>query len=115
MKWRLLISGAAVLLIVVAVFAGQRSRGDSRSSDAPPGATQWEYLIVAGGNANLSTEGNDQYSSMRKVPDGSFNREWFPLERNLDKLGAKGWELVWVGGPPNGPVFYFKRPKDSSR
>jgi hypothetical protein len=34
------------------------------------------------------------------------------LERNFDKLGAKGWELVAVSGMPNDPIFYFKRPKE---
>jgi hypothetical protein len=35
----------------------------------------------------------------------------------MDKLGANGWELVAVAGPPTDPVYYFKRPKqpESSR
>lgn len=115
MKWTRLIAGAAILVLVTVVLAGQHSRSTADSHDTPSAGTQWEYLVVAGGNVNFSTEGNDQYSSMRKVPDGPFGREWFPFERNLDKLGAKGWELVWVGGPPNSPVFYFKKPKDSSK
>jgi len=47
---------------------------------------------------------------MRKEP-GAFGRESFPLERNLDKLGAKGWELVAVAGSSADPTFYLKRKK----
>jgi hypothetical protein len=86
--------------------SGQRSKD-------PDAQVQWEYLVVAGGSANLSTAGNDQYSGMRKQPDTSFAREFFPLERNFDKLGAKGWELVDVHGAPNEPVYFFKRPKET--
>ena len=106
MKRTLLISGAIVLLIVTAAVTAQRSRGDARNESTS--GTQWEYMIVAGGNVNLSTAGNEQYPNMRKS-DGPFSREWFPLERNLDKLGAKGWELVAVGGNPADPIFYLKR------
>jgi hypothetical protein len=74
--------------------------------------TQWEYLVVSGGSANLSTAGNESYPSMRKQSDNSFSREFFPLERNFDKLGAKGWELVSVYGSPNDPVYFFKRAKE---
>ncbi len=71
-------------------------------------------MVVAGGNVNLSTFGNEQYPGFRKAPDGSFKGEFFPLERNLDKLGAKGWELVTVAGNPNDPLFYLKRRKDAA-
>lgn len=107
MKTRLqpvMIAFAAVLLFAAGV-SGQRKE--------PAAGEQWEYLIVSGGNANLSTAGNEQYPSMRKQPDSSFAREFFPLERNFDKLGAKGWELVSVHGVPNEPVYYFKRLKES--
>ena len=33
------------------------------------------------------------------------------VEQQMDKLGAKGWELVSVSGQPPGPVYYFKRRK----
>jgi hypothetical protein len=115
MKRRLLISVALLLLIVAAAaVAAQRSRGDAKDRGELADKAQWEYLVVAGGNVNLSTAGNEQYPNMRKQPDTSFH-EYFPLARNLDKLGAKGWELVAVAGPPNNPVFYFKRPMESSR
>jgi hypothetical protein len=105
-----LIVAAAVLLIASIAFAvsGQRKDGKETGADA-----QWEYLVVSGGSANLSTAGNENYPNMRKQTDTSFAREYFPLERNFDKLGAKGWELVTVYGPPNEPVFYFKRLKES--
>lgn len=108
---------AALLLSAVFAFvvSGQRSRSGSDASResgrdyASDG--QWEYLVVSGGNANLSSMTGEQFSGMRKQPDGSFGREAFVLERNLDKLGAKGWELVSVHGVPNDPIYYLKRPK----
>jgi hypothetical protein len=103
------ISVSLVLFIAFAVY-GQHETSDNRKSGTE---TQWEYLVVSGGSANLSTSGNENYPSMRKQTDGSFSREYFPLERNFDKLGSKGWELVSVYGPPNDPVYFFKRPKES--
>jgi hypothetical protein len=47
---------------------------------------------------------------MRKE-EAPFAREGFVLEQHLDKLGAKGWELLAVAGPPADPVYYFKRKK----
>lgn len=86
-----------------------------RKDKEPDADIQWEYLVVAGGTSNLSTAGNDQYPNMRKQPDGSFAREFFPLERNFDKLGAKGWELVTITGPGNDPVYFFKRRKTENK
>ena len=68
---------------------------------------QWEYLAVSGGTTDRTPSGN---ASLRKDPTGMF-RESFAVETNLDKLGAKGWELVSVGGQPADPVYYFKRRK----
>ena len=48
---------------------------------------------------------------MRKEPNAPFGREAFVLEQHMDKLGANGWELVTVAGPPTDPAFYFKRLK----
>ena len=110
----------AAVLALSAVFAfavlGQRSRSgverdpvrDATTDAATTADGQWEYLVVAGGNVNFSTSGNDP--SFRKQTD-AFRSEAYPLERNLDKLGAKGWELVAVHGTPMEPVFYLKRPK----
>lgn len=91
--------------------AGQRPRGERESSREVVADDQWEYLIVSGGNQNLSSLSGEQFSGMRKQPDNSF-REASVLERNFDKLGAKGWQLVSVHGVPNEPIYYFKRPKE---
>lgn len=103
------ISVSLVLFIGFAVYARHESTDDRESETE----TQWEYLVVSGGTANLSTSGNEDYPKMRKQQDTSFNREYFPLERNFDKLGAKGWELISVYGPTNDPVYFFKRRKES--
>jgi hypothetical protein len=109
---RILLAAASVSLALLIAFAayGQRREAEDRASVTE---TQWEYLIVSRSSANLSTSGNEDYPKMRKQPDDSFTREFFPLERNFDKLGAKGWELVSVYGPTNDPVYFFKRPKES--
>jgi hypothetical protein len=74
-------------------------------------AEQWEYLAVAGpSTTNFSPTGN---SRMRKEPNVGFGREAFVLEQHLDKLGANGWELVAVAGPPTDPAYYFKRRKQT--
>ena len=97
---------AAVIASIVAVEASsglsERTRADDEQS-----AGGWEYLVVQGGTVNLS--GGDG-GSMRKA-DGAFSRESYPLEKNMDKLGAKGWELVTVTGSPQDPIYYFKRRK----
>lgn len=107
------LSLAAAILAALALFIVYAAYGQRKDSRDGGAETQWEYLVVAGGSANLSTAGNENYPSMRKQPDTSFAREYFPLERNFDKLGAKGWELVSVYGPPNDPVYFFKRPKEN--
>ena len=96
------------LFVAFAAYGRRKEAADDRTEGAEP---QWEYLIVSGGSVNLSTSGNENYPGMRKQQDGSFAREYFPLERNFDKLGAKGWELVSVHGSQNDPVYFFKRPK----
>ena len=91
--------------IVVVKTMGQQegSAGDSTVVE------QWEYLAVAGpSTANLTTTSNPR---MRKEPNVPFGREAFVLEQHLDKLGANGWELVTVAGPPTDPAYYFKRRK----
>jgi hypothetical protein len=108
MKRKLSLIIASMLLVVVAAvlvafFNHQRASADQESSRGDG----WEYLVVAGGTANLSASGSP---TMRKEP-GPFNREWFPVEQNMDKLGLKGWELVSVSGPISDPIFFFKRRK----
>ena len=106
MKTRLVKSGIVVtcaLVIAIAATAIAQRRG---SAEDRPAGEQWEYLIVGGGNVNFSSSSN---SSMRKETSGSFAREVFPLEANMDKLGAKGWELVTVYGSAVDPTFFYKR------
>jgi hypothetical protein len=103
------VSVSLALIAALAVYGQRKESTDGKGSGAE---TQWEYLIVSGGSHNLSTAGNENYPNMRKQPDTSFSREYFPLERNFDKLGAKGWELVSVYGTSNDPVYFFKRLKD---
>lgn len=101
------VSAVAVLallsLAVVFTVSGQSSREKEKDAN-----TQWEYMVVAGGNVNLS--GVSDLS--RKQPDNAFAGEASVLQRNLDKLGQKGWELVTVHGLPAQPVYYLKRPKE---
>jgi hypothetical protein len=109
---RITLAAVSVLLALFITFVVYGRRKESADDRSGGNESQWEYLIVSGGAANLSTSGNENYPSMRKQSDGSFNHEYFPLERNFDKLGAKGWELVSVHGSPNDPVYFFKRLKE---
>jgi hypothetical protein len=101
-----------ILLLTAAVVAAMGQRADEPGRDNEPAQStsgeQWEYLVVAGGHVNLSSSGS---GTMRKEPAISAFRENFPLQQNLDKLGAKGWELLHVTGNPSDPVYYFKRRK----
>lgn len=109
---RLIVLAALAALVLAGIFTARTIAQRSSSSSKEPNAeNQWEYLVVAGGAVNLSSLGMD--SRMRKQPDDSFQREAVALERNFDKLGAKGWILVAVHGAPNDPIFYFRRPKES--
>jgi hypothetical protein len=101
----LIITGAVLLLVIAAALA--KNVDSKESADA----AAWEYMVVAGGTVNLESMSSDQFAGMRKQPDGSF-KEFTVLERNLDKLGAKGWQLVAVNGTTTNPVYYFKRPKE---
>ena len=109
MKRSIWISALSVLLAVAITGAAARSLQNRASADdaQSPAGDGWEYLVVSGGTVNLTPSDS---GSLRKEP-GAFSREWFPLEKNLDKLGAKGWELVAVAGSPNDPIFYLKRKK----
>lgn len=103
------IGAAASVWLALAVVGtmgvySQRARDDQERKAAEP---QWEYLVVTGGRVNLATAGNEQYPALRKQTE--FGSEAFTVERNLDKLGTKGWELVAVYGPPTEPVYYLKR------
>ena len=81
---------AATITITIAVIAIFGLKPFSIKANSNPNSyDQWEYLIVAGGQTNLSSTSN---TSLRKDTSGSFSREQFPVEQNLDKLGSKGWE-----------------------
>lgn len=100
---------ALLLLVSVSVVLlrtkGQAGTAGTKGSDAVANE-RWEYLAVAGPTTtNFTPTGNP---SMRKE-EGTFAREAFVLEQHLDKLGARGWELVSVAGPPTDPAYYFKR------
>ncbi len=105
---------AAIAAACALLFAGGWLAREGAKAETAAALDQWEYLIVAGGNANLSAD-NERYPRLRKQPDGPFSRESFPLERNLDKLGAEGWELVAVMGSVQDPTFYLKRPRNAPR
>jgi len=98
------------LLLLVPGFAAvtKTTEQDGAEADNKAATGKWEYLVVAGpSTTNLTPTGNPR---MRKE-DVPFGREAFVLEQHMDKLGAKGWELVSVAGPPLDPAYYFKRRK----
>jgi hypothetical protein len=99
-----------LLVLAVAVLAVVKTKGqDETNTRTNAAADQWEYLAVAGpSTTNLTPTNNPR---MRKEPNVPFGREAFVLEQHLDKLGANGWELVSVAGPPTDPAYYFKRRK----
>lgn len=110
--WLLSATGAALALIVTLVLTGPfRAQGQRKDSKEPVADTQWEYMVVAGGNVNFTSISGDQLSGGRK--QNEFPREASVIERNLDKLGAKGWELVSVYGLPNDPIYYLKRKRNA--
>ncbi|MDX2042895.1 MAG: hypothetical protein SF097_16885 [Acidobacteriota bacterium] len=99
-----------IVVLAASLAIGLTVSGQSSSSEQEKaGADKWEYLIVAGGNVNLTGVGSEM--SKRKA-DGSF-REASVVQRNLDKLGQQGWELVTVHGLPTEPIYYLKRPKEN--
>jgi hypothetical protein len=106
MTKRRLLSIALAIISIITVIALCSIRPINADNDE--GGNQWEYLVVAGGQTNFAPATN---SSLRKESSGSFSREQYPLEKNLDKLGAKGWELISVTGNASDPVYYFKRHK----
>jgi len=98
------------LLILATAFTAvlTTAREDGGDADNKSAGGKWEYLVVAGPHTtNFTPTSNPR---MRKE-DAGFAREAFVLEAHLDRLGAKGWELVSVSGQPQDPVYYFKRHK----
>ena len=103
-RWSFLAAGLFLVVASVAVVRTVGQDGTNRVTNE-----QWEYLALAGpSTTNLTPTGNPR---MRKEPNVPFAREAFVLEQHLDKLGANGWELVAVAGPPTDPAYYFKRRK----
>ena len=97
---------AALILLVAVISIGMKVSGqEAAGARQTPTSEQWEYLAVAGPSTGLTPTG------MRKEPNVPFGREAFSLEQQLDKLGANGWELIAVAGPPTDPAYYFKRRK----
>ena len=103
---RTLLAAVAVSFIGISV-AVVKTRGQEPASNKR--GDQWEYLVVAGPSTTNFTPTSSP--RMRKEPNVPFGREAFVLEQHMDKLGANGWELVTVAGPPTDPAFYFKRRK----
>lgn len=98
----------AVAVLMVVKTNGQETT-NSTNSTASAMNDQWEYLALAGPTTtNFTTTTNPR---MKKDSSGGFAREAFVLETHLDKLGAAGWELVSIAGPPTDPAYYFKRRK----
>src|SRR5262244_4020163 len=97
-------------IVAFALLAGLKTRGQENANTVSKVSTeQWEYLALAGPTTtNLMPIDNPR---MRKEPSAAFTREAFGLEQQLDKLGANGWVLVAVAGPPTDPAYYFKRRK----
>lgn len=110
MKRTLLFSGISLILVLTTIaFAQQRS---SRAKDTD-NKIEWEYLVIAGGRNNLSSAGTS--SKLAKLGLESGFRENYPLEMNLDKLGAEGWEVITVTLTQTEPIYYLKRVKDTTR
>ena len=101
---------AVVFCLAVVCVAVIKTTGQEENSGDGPVGEQWEYLALAG----PSTTNFSATTTKRKEPNSSFGREAFVLEQHLDRLGANGWELIAVAGPPTDPAYYFKRRKRSS-
>jgi hypothetical protein len=107
-KMKVLKRMSLVGFLIVVAIAVVKTNGQDGTNGRVAGE-QWEYLAVAGpSSTNLTPTGNPR---MRKELNVPFGREAFVLEQHLDKLGANGWELVAVAGPPTDPAYYFKRRK----
>ena len=97
------------LFLALVLFTVMKTKGQEEDGNNSVTTERWEYLALAGpSTSNLSPTNNPR---MRKEPAAAFGREAFVLEQHLDKLGANGWELVAVAGPPTDPAYYFRRRK----
>jgi len=104
-----LLTVLALSLVAISLAVVKTSGKEPDSNDS---ADKWEYLVVNGpSTTNFSDTGSGR---VRKESNGGFAREAYVLEQHMDRLGANGWELVTVAGPPNDPAFYFKRRKTNN-
>jgi len=98
-----------LLLLAFVLLVDMKTKGQEENGNDRVATERWEYLALAGpSSSNLAPTNNPR---MRKEPAAAFGREAFVLEQHLDKLGANGWELVAVAGPPTDPAYYFRRRK----
>jgi hypothetical protein len=109
MNW-LKLAFASFVILAASIAIGIRFQpiAQAKAAAADEDRERWEYLVIAGGTTNLAAATD---ASMRKETSGAFGREAYPLEKNLDRLGNQGWELVGVSGNPNDPTYYLKRRK----
>ena len=99
-------STLAILLVFAVMLVGFM-KTKAQDGEVKAATEEWEYLALAGpSTTNFTPTGNPR---MRKEPNAGFGREAFVLEQHLDKLGANGWELIAVAGPPTDLAYYFKR------
>lgn len=101
---RVLAASFVLVTLAFAIAYVTRSSGLAKAQDTD--SKKWEYLIVADGGNSLTSV---QTPGQRKQKE--FGREAVTVEKNLDRLGNEGWELVAVSGTPNEPTFTLKRPK----
>ena len=105
---RISILALVTILLVLGVLVTRTARAQ-RGSDSDGSREQWEYLMVSEPQrTNLTASSN---TGMRKESSSGFVREDYVTEQQMDKLGAKGWELVSVSPTPTGAVYIFKRHK----
>lgn len=102
----------ATLVITIAAFSAKTRRSGAAAASDDASHDNWEYLVVAGASNVSFPSGASGSSITRKESTASgFGIEDLTLEQHLDRLGAKGWELVSVSGSPTRPVYYLKRRK----
>jgi hypothetical protein len=105
---RITILALVTILLVLGVVVMRTARAQ-RNDENDASREQWEYLMVSEPQrTNLTASGN---TGMRKESNSGFVREDYVTESQMDKLGAKGWELVSVTPAPTGAVYIFKRHK----
>ena len=108
-RWFLVTSVVCVVVTFSAiVFSQTGGKPAPEPKETAFSGETWEYLVVSGLTTNLEPSGDSQ---MRKTFTSRAGREQFAVEKNLDKLGQDGWELVSVAGPPADPIYYLKRRK----